>query len=185
MKIFANMAIALSLLCSSAAFAGTSVPKFSTTSKKLTTAQCTKLRSDLDKYVDYVNAWLAAQPVKLRNFLQPYVDAAIASATAYVNKVCPAPSYDNHYSVNSPYQCTVYANDFTTLVKLGIDSAEALDNSGSPFKRICTTFNGCVIASQKFVVDDIAVSAECQDPANQNVRHLTDIEMQTKVNAIP
>jgi hypothetical protein len=92
-SIFAALAASVfvfSLTVSQTATAG--VPSFSgDCKKKLTAEQCTKLRSDLDRYIDYITAWLAAQPAAKRAKLQRFVDFAIKEANRVVNRLCPAP----------------------------------------------------------------------------------------------
>lgn len=132
-------------------------------------AKCTKLKADLDKFIAGVN-W------------------AIAEANEIYAKKCPTapPAWDNHFSPNSPYECTLADNSNTVVVSLGIDTGLNLVNVPNPFKTVCTTSAGCLsIAAQKFTVLGLTPATKCQDPGDQSVLHLTDAELQTKINAIP
>ncbi len=179
-----KMILAATILFS-ANFASATIPNFSTIQQP-TAEQCVKIRADLEDYIAYVNAWLAAQPLKKQKLLKPIVNYAISEAKKLVNKLCPAPTgWDNKFSANSPYACNALDSS-SVVVRLGIDSSLGLVSVAAPFKTVCLSFNACLnIASQKFLVTNAQQTAECADPLNQNVLHLTDAEVQTKVNAIP
>ncbi len=157
------------------------VPPCPTIGKNLTAAQCTKLRSDLDKYIVYVNAWLAAQPAAKQVKLKPYVDAAIAEAKRLVNKACPLPTQP------IMFECIVVNFQQTANVSLGISNATLglTSDINIAQKPVCVSSNACLnIASQKFNVVGTLQSVRC-NPVDAAVVPLTDAEVQTKINAIP
>ncbi len=183
MNAFSKLFVATAILFS-ANFASATVPSFPTQPGDLTAEQCTKLRSDLDKYIAYVNAWLLAQPKRLQKLLKPYVNYSIAKAEKYVDKVCPESS-GNGYSPNSPYNCIVEDSSFQPIA-LGLDSNGTFVLTQAREKTVCMSANACnSIVAQKILTFGPQISSACQDPADQTVQHLTDAEVQTKINAIP
>lgn len=186
MNAVSKLFVAAALLFTANFAAAQTCPSFTKpSSTSLTAEQCTKLRSDLDKYIAYVNAWLAAQPLSKQRLLKPYVDAAIAEAKKYVNKVCPLPP-GNGYSPNSPYACKVVDAAQLAVLNLGLNSSGTPVNDGSATKTICMSSAACqTIVSQKFIVFAQEQISACADPNDLSVQHLTDAELQSKINAIP
>lgn len=180
LRMITICAIMLSANFASAA----SAPSFSSpSSKKLSAAQCTKLRSDLDKYISAVEAWVNTQPAKLRPLLSKLADFAINEAIKISDKLCPAPVVDNHYSPDSPYECPVVDSTGSQIVSVGLTSTLALsNNSANISKTACMSFTACIaIVPQKLATLDPLLSPLCSNPSEASVYHLTDSEVQTKI----
>lgn len=177
MNAFSKLFVAVAILFS-ASYASATVPSFSTSSTSLTAEQCVQLRSELDKYIAYVNAWLAAQPLKKRKLLKPYVDYAIAEAKKYVNKVCPLTVE------NRVFECKIFGPSFETLT-LGLEGS-SLVASASPAQVVCSTENACLnIVAQKFPVIVGEQSARCQPGNTSGIVRMSESQIQSLVNAIP
>ena len=142
----------------------------------LTQAECAKLQSDLQIYEVEIQKYFGTGSI---------VEKLIALAKADVAKVCPN-VYNNEFSVNSEFECNVVDSTSTTAVSLGVDSSFNLVNLITPFKTACMSATACTsIAAQKFGVFGASQTARCSDPNDQTVYHLTDAQMQTKINAVP
>lgn len=163
----------------SANFASATTPYRPSISKP-TAEQCVKIRSELEQYIVYINAWLAAQPVRKQALLKPYVDYAIAEAKKLVNKLCPQVVRVNLF------ECNVNSSDFTNTFPFGLNSSGGAVADGSHSVVACVTQNACLnIVAQKFNVGGAAQTSRCATAGDPSAIDLTDAEVQTKINAIP
>jgi len=165
----------------------------------LTPAQCSKLKTELDKYISYAQSTIvAAQKVyakacpngavtskcaKLKSDLDKFiagVNWAIAEAKAIYDKKCPSAP------VVTRFECIVEDATSTSNVSLGLTFQGGLTNDSLASQTpICMSSAACLnIVSAKFVVAGTLESARC-NPPNASVSVLTDAEVQTKINALP
>jgi hypothetical protein len=147
---------------------------------QLTEQQCAKLRQDLQTYIALITKYFGTGPL---------VQLAIKVANRDVDRLCPQqPPVDdgNHYSADSPFECKVVDTSGTLSVSLGINNDGTLTNSGSPDRVVCASQFACQnIVSQKYSLLSLSSSSRCADPNDNTVLHLTDEEVQTKINAVP
>ncbi len=170
---FVKAALAAAMIFSAVSIASPS------TASATGTVNCAKLKVALNTYIALVKKLYGGKP-KYAALLA----ALIADAKANYNKVCPStPPFDP----STIYECEVLNTAGDAFVSLGLNSSSALDNSGSPAKVVCMSQVACTnIVSSKFFVNNIIASSRCSaNPVPSTVQHLTDPEVQTKINAIP
>lgn len=175
--------VAVSLLFT-ASYASATVPSFPTEPGQLTAEQCTKLELKLEKYIAYINAWLAKQPRRLQRLLKPYVDYAIREAQEYVDKVCP----EDQGPELRTFECSALNSAQTELVLIGLNSGGSLSNDQSQIANgLCMTEQACTgIISQKYFISGAVGTSRCAaGSTDPNIVRASDSEIQSLVNQVP
>lgn len=134
--------------------------------------QCATAKKALDAYIIWVNK-------NIKNAAQRA--ALIADAKASYEKACPSAP------VVTRFECIVSNSQFTGSVSVGVaDTGAALTNDASVAQKpACMSSSACLtIVSNKLFVQGTLQSTRC-NPPDATVVPLTDVEVQTKVNAIP
>jgi hypothetical protein len=143
--------------------------------KQLTAAQCTALRTNLDAYIQFLNKYFGSNP---------FVQTLIAIAKADVDKLCPLPPppTGNGWTADTQNECAVPDGTNSTVVSLGLDSAGNVVNVSNPAKILCISESACNnIVSQRYFVYGPSVTQRCSDPNESSVQHLSDAELQAKM----
>lgn len=175
--------VAVSILFT-ASYASATVPSFPTEPGQLTAEQCIQLEAKLDKYIAYINAWLAKQPKRWQKFLKPYVDYAIREAQEYVDKVCP----EDQGPEGRTFECSVLNSAQTELVLVGLNSSGLLSNDQSQIANgLCMTEQACTgIISQKYFISGAVGTARCAaGSTDPSIVRVSDSEIQNLINQVP
>ncbi|MGE4133559.1 MAG: hypothetical protein AB7F86_18125 [Bdellovibrionales bacterium] len=146
--------------------------------------KCSKLYDKLQETIAKLEEWAVNHPNK-----EEKAEEKIAKANAKYVKKCgdyvpPTDTFDNHFSADTPYECIIQLPD-ASLISAGVDQNLILTNSTTPYKTACVSLNACAVSiGMVFPSLDVLASAQCSDPNDQNVLHLTDAEVQAQVNQL-
>jgi hypothetical protein len=137
--------------------------------------KCQRLTAEFVAWKDYVLR---------RHGTTPLVRLAIMAGEQLVKRRCPN-TWDNHYSADTQYECQVL-DPSLNIVPLGVDSSLALINTQPSFKTVCMSAAACLtIVPLKLSIADTAITGRCSDPNDSTVLHLTNEEVQAKIDAVP